>query len=272
MLKFQILCVTMHQTDFSKLAEMNIHSDIVFANQCGRTAYEETEFEGHLAKMISTGTRGVGKNRNLALTYADADVCLFADDDVRYVDDLETKVLSEFEAHPDADVVIFHLDTDGERKQIKYPKTRKCKKFERMPWGGCRIAIRLSSVQKANVWFTTMFGGGCIFPSGEDSMWLSDAKKRGLTFYVSEHTIGKVSFDNSSWFTGYDEKFYFGKGAFYAAAHPKTAWLWRYYFAFRSKGMAKMTLSEKIRWMKLGSKGYETMQGFDAFKEKLEKE
>lgn len=75
MSKFEILCVTMHQKDFSKLEEMNIHSDIVYANQCDCTSYEELEFDGHIAKMISTETRGVGKNRNIALMYASADVC-----------------------------------------------------------------------------------------------------------------------------------------------------------------------------------------------------
>ena len=31
MATFEILCVTMHQNDFSKIKEMNIHSDVVFA-------------------------------------------------------------------------------------------------------------------------------------------------------------------------------------------------------------------------------------------------
>ena len=102
--RFEILCVTMRQNDFSKLDEMNIHSDVVFANQCDRTAYDEREFDGHTAKMISTQTRGVGINRNTALMYASAEICLFADDDVKYVDNVEQLVLGEFDAHPDADV------------------------------------------------------------------------------------------------------------------------------------------------------------------------
>ena len=141
MSKFEVLCVTMRQNDFSKLKEMNIHSDVVFANQCDHTSYEELEFDGHTAKRISTQTRGVGINRNLTLMYASADVCLFADDDVTYDDDMEQRVIAEFNAHPDADVIIFHLDTDSERKQIKYLKTKKCGRFSRMPWGGIRIAF-----------------------------------------------------------------------------------------------------------------------------------
>ena len=95
MSEFQILCVTMHQNDFSKLKEMNVHSDIVYANQCDHTCFEEIEFEGHTAKMISTQTKGVGINRNLVLTYAEGDICLLADDDVCYNDDAEEKILAE---------------------------------------------------------------------------------------------------------------------------------------------------------------------------------
>ena len=69
MSKFEILCVTMHQKDFSKIQQMNIHSDVFFANQADRTAFEELEFEGYKARMLTTNTRGVGANRNLTLMY-----------------------------------------------------------------------------------------------------------------------------------------------------------------------------------------------------------
>ncbi len=264
--RFEILCVTMHQNDFSKIKEMNIHSNVVFANQADRTAYDETEIAGKRARMITTTTRGVGINRNLALTYAEAEICLFADDDVKYVDNMEELVLDEFDRHPDADVIIFHLDTDDEnRKQISYKKTRKHGRFERMPWGGIRIALRLSSVKKANIWFTTLYGGGCVFPSGEDSMWLIEAKRKGLNFYVSKETIGTVSFAESTWYTGYDEKFYFAKGAFYATVHPKSISLWMLYFALRTCGAGKLSFSEKMRWMKIGRRCYDDMISFDEY-------
>ncbi len=266
MSKFEILCVTMHQKDFSKIKEMNIHSDVVFANQADDTRYDEYEFEGKKAKMITTQTRGVGINRNLTLSYASADICLFSDDDVKYVDNLEEIVLKEFDSHPDADIVIFNLDsTDSSRKQIKYSKTRKCGKFEKIPWGCCRVAMRRSSVQKANVWFTTLFGGGCVFPSGEDSMWLIDAKRKGLTFYVSKELIGSVSFEESSWFSGFDEKFYYGKGAFYQAVHPRTKLLWMLYFALRTRKSASICFSKRISLMKDGSNGFNSVVCFDDY-------
>ena len=265
MSRFEILCVTMHQKDFSKIEQMNINSDVVFANQADTTSMDELEFNGHRARMITTDTRGVGVNRNLALTYAQGEICLFADDDVTYDDDMEERVLKEFDAHPDADVIIFHFDTDSDRKQVKYPKTKKCGRFCRMPWGGVRIAVRLDSIRKANVWFTTLFGGGCIFPSGEDSMWLTEARKKGLTFYVSKETIGKLDFESSTWFTGFDEKMYYGKGAFYQATHPATKLLWMTYFALRTKRMSKLSVKEMFKLMRYGVNGYLKTNSFVEF-------
>lgn len=268
---FEILCVTMNQNDFSKTAEMNIHSNVVFANQCDCTVYEETAFDGHTAKMISTNTRGVGINRNLALMYASADICLFADDDIVYRDNMEELVLSEFAVHPDADIFIFHLDTDDPiRKQISYRKTKKCGPLSRMPWGCVRIAFRLDSIKKTNLWFTTLFGGGCIFPSGEDSIWLAEAKRKGLTFYVSSHTIGTVSFDASSWFTGYDEKYFYGKGAYICALHSRSFWIWKWYYLFRYRKAGEMPLLERSKWMERGKLGFKQRMGYQAFcKEEL---
>lgn len=263
---FQILCVTMHQKDFSKIKEMNIHSDVVFANQADRTGSECLLFDGcHTARMITTDTRGVGINRNIALLHADADICLFADDDVVYADNMEQMVVDEFEAHPDADIMVFHLETDDPvRKQIRYPKTKKCGPLTRMPWGGVRIAFRLSSVRKANIWYTTLFGGGCLFPSGEDSMWLHDAKKKGLTFYVSEKTIGTVSFEQSTWFTEADEKFFYAKGAYYQAVYPETRHIWMLYFSLRVR--CELPWVERMKWMKYGAQGYWEMLRFEQFK------
>lgn len=265
MSRFEILCTTMHQKDFSKLREMNIHSNVVFANQADTTAYEELEFEGHRAKMITTATRGVGKNRNLALTYAEGDIVLFADDDITYRDDAEEKILAEFDAHPDADIVVFHFETDSAtRKQRSYSKTRRHGRLEPMPWGTLRVAVRLAAQRRANLWFTTLFGGGCIFPSGEDSMWLTQAKRAGLRFYVSKETIGKVSFEVSTWYTGANEKYYYGKGAFYQALHPKTKGIWMLYFAFRTRKNAQLGFRDRIVFMRRGAKGYRLGLGYEA--------
>lgn len=267
---FEILCVTMAQTDFSKIQEMNIYSDVVFANQADTTGMKVHAFNGHLARMITTDTRGVGINRNLALLYARGDICLFADDDITYDDDMESRILKEFAAHPDADIMVFHLDTDSERKAIRYSKTKKCRRFSRRPWGAVRIAFRLEKVRKANLWFTTLFGGGCVFPAGEDSMWLAEARRKGLTFYVSRETIGKISYEKSSWFTGYDEKYYFGQGAYYQALHPVTFPWWMLFSVVRTYRYGKLPVKEKLEWIRRGAEGYRNMIPYENWKESMQ--
>ena len=132
----------------------------------------------------------------------------------------------------------------------------------RNPWGAIRIAFRLSSVQKANLWFTALFGGGCVFPSGEDSIWLKAARKAGLIFYVSKETIGQVSYENSSWFTGYDEKYFYGIGACYQAINPRTVFLKKIIRLYNERGRGVLTSKEKFKWMGNGANGYKQMLSY----------
>ena len=270
MSSFQILCVTMFQKDFSKLEEMNIHSDIIFANQCDKNSDETIEFDNHKARMISTATRGVGINRNFTLQYADADICLLSDDDIVYSDDVELKIVKEFELHPDADIILFHLNSTDSSRSVKKPnKAIRLRKWSRLPWGGAHVAFRLQSIRKANIWFTTLFGGGCIFPSGEDSIWLIEAKRKGLVLYASTETIGTVDMSNSSWYTGADERYYYGKGAFYQAVRPQFCFFWRMYFALRTYEHKEIGFFDKLKWMKYGAKGYQSLIPFDQFCAKM---
>lgn len=267
MSSFQLLCVTMNQHDFSKIDEMNIHADVIFANQ-GDINDDITISSGkHTARMISTKTRGVGINRNIALCYANADICLLADDDITYIDELEKIIVSEFDNYPDADVIFFHLISSDKTRCVKKPeKTEKLGRFSRLPWGGAHVAFRLSSARKANLWFTTLFGGGCIYPNGEDSIWLTEARRKGLVFYASKETIGTVDMSSSSWYSGADEKYYYGRGALYACLNKRPLYLWKLYFAYRTKSRTKLSFTERMRWMKNGIDGYRTLTPFEEYK------
>lgn len=263
-MSFQILCVTMNRSDFDIINKMNINSDVIFANQSNVVGYEEITFDDHVAKMITTNTRGVGNNRNIALLYADADYCLLADDDCAYIDDLEKVLISEFDNHPDADIMIFHLDSSNPQRQLcKYSKTRKCFRFEKHPWGAVRIAFRLSAIRKANISFSALFGGGALYLSGEDSMFIDDAYRHGLTIYVSDKTIGSVSTEESTWFSGFNEEYYFSKGAFYKASYKRMAMLWMLYFSFRTAKMSELKWTDRISWMRKGCKSFLKLKSFE---------
>lgn len=211
--------------------------------------------------MITTPTRGVGINRNLALLAADADIVLFADDDLIYENDYQSLVLSEFTDNPNADIIIFNLkyiEMDGVQNKRKINRNRrKLHTFSILNYGAPRIAIRLASQRKAGIWFNTEFGGGSKYNAGEDSLFLLDALRAGLKIYTSENCIATTDLNGSSWFTGYDSKYFYDKGAFYAAAFGSFAPLLNLSYIVRHRETIKKMGSVKaFRMMMSGSRGY----------------
>ncbi|WP_276353552.1 glycosyltransferase family A protein [Cohnella caldifontis] len=254
MSRLEVLCATMHQTDFSKIEEMNIQSDVVFANQHDGHSYNEYRFGQFIARMITTDQRGVGKNRNAALLYAKGDICLFADDDVRYINGYQDLILAAFQEVPDADVLIFNLDSGEVRTQKKNHTIKRIRIWNALKYGAVRIAVKLDSVQKRNIWFTTLFGGGCKYPSGEDSLWLIEAARKGLKIYAHPLVIGTISMQDSTWFKGYDEEYFFGRGAWAQAAMPKTKYAMFFYYILRLRRLSNLSFQTMIRMMCAGAK------------------
>ena len=219
----EVLVATMHQKDFSKIKEMNIQSDVIFANQSDFHGYEEQVFNGNTARMISTDQRGVGRNRNLALLYAKEEILLFSDDDMEYADGYSERVLKAFEEIPQADVIIFECDLKRGGKvyfQIRH-KTGKLPHWKSWKYGTYVIAARKSSLEKKNIQFHMQFGGGCKYSSGEDSLFLNDCYKKGLKVYTYSFVLGCCKKDSSTWFEGYTEKYFLDKGVWLACAMPK---------------------------------------------------
>lgn len=262
----EVLCTTMNQTDFSLFKKMNLNSNVIFANQTDKTGFEERVISGCKVRLISTTTRGVGKNRNISLLYAEGDILLFADDDIEYYDSYKEKIMSEFAKYPKADIIIFNIQSNsGKRKQYQNKTSHRLGCFSRLPYGAPRVAIRRSSWEKSNVWFTTLFGGGCKYTSGEDSIFLFDLKKAGLNIYVSNICIGTIDMEVSSWFRGRNEEYFFNKGAYCAAKHTRFIILWCLYYCIRIR--AKLSIRTKILSFNKGVIAYKESKEFKDYKD-----
>jgi len=257
--KLQLLCATMGQKDFCKISEMGISSDVIFANQSDRFAYDEMNFDGYRARMYTTATRGVGLNRNLALLMADAEICLIADDDVVYAQGYEDRVRQAFRELPDADVIVFGLLVlhDGSRNSPVIRRIKRMGRFTKNPYRGPSIAFRLNSIRNANVWFTMLFGGGCRYECGEDSFFIRECIRKGLSVYMHPYVVGQTDALASTWFTGYGKSYFFSKGAYFQMAHPKTLWLWMLYCVFLVDKKSQISKRDAIRCMMDGSRCFE---------------
>lgn len=259
--KLQVLLATMNQTDFSLLEQMNLHSSVIIANQADR---EQIQTQGQ-AKMITTATRGVGLNRNIALLAADGDILLLADDDMRYNDGMEQAVLEAFRENPRADVLIFGLDIvrDGVVTERRRLKRRRLRLWQSMRFGAVRIAVRRKALLDHNITFHQRFGGCCPFSAGEDSLFLKACFDAGLRIYSHEYTLGQCRKDTSSWFVGYNEKYFYDKGVLVRQLFPALYPVMGLYFALCFKRETQVSPLGRLRLVYAGIRGGKTMKPYD---------
>lgn len=217
--RFQLLLSTVDQTDYSILDERNINCSAVVVNQADSFSKDVFMHKGKEVVWLNFPERGVGLSRNLALLHATAEIVLFADDDITYSDSIEADVLKEFDSAEQSDAIVFNLAADGEslRRPKQNHSRNRLNRFNCVRYGAPRFAARLDSLRKTRVAFSLLFGGGAPFNSGEDSLFILDCVKRGMKVYTSPIAVGTVSFEKSSWFTGFDDKYFADKGASYRA-------------------------------------------------------
>ncbi len=252
----EVLVATVGQADCSLAEKMNIETSAVIANQCGRWGYEENP-SGRV-RMLSTDTKGVGINRNLALQMAKGDILLFADDDVTYYDGTLQGVKDAFQQFPDADVIFFGIDMTREGKVFdkRRNKAGRLHLWNALRYGAARMAIRREAVVKHRLAFSTLFGGGCPYSSGEDTILIRDCFRAGLRVYAHDYVLGTCAKDSSSWFAGYNEKYFFDRGAMLACGFPKAKHLLKWYFAYKSSRKTGIEIKKIIHQMNKGIRAF----------------
>lgn len=218
-MKIQTLVVTTAQQDRSLPEKMNLRTDAIIGNQCGMDELTEFEYNGHIIQYISSSTTGVGINRNETLFRAGGDFCVLADDDMTFLDGYENTVRKWFDKLPQADMLIFNLE--GGKKRYKCKKVMKVNRLNYGKFGAARLAFRLKSVRFSGVTFHTMFGGGCEYSCGEDTLFLRECLRKGLKLYGVPASLAQIRDGNSTWFQGYTDKYFFDKGVLYYALNRR---------------------------------------------------
>lgn len=259
-MELQVLVATMQQNDLSLVEKMNLRQNVIITNQCGRWKHEKKNEDFGEIQMLSSATKGVGKNRNLALSLATADILLFADDDITYYDADLHEVITAFHELPDADVIFFGIDMtkNGEVFDKRRNKVKRLRLYNSLKYGACRMAVRRTSVEKAHLSFSTLFGGGCEYGHGEDSIFICDCLRAGLHLYSHSYVLGACSKDSSTWFSGYDEKYFMDVGALTACAFPKTKHLIKWYFVRKMKKLSGMQVTAILSRINEGIAAFES--------------
>lgn len=264
MSKLQVLVATMGRDDLSLVEKMNIRCDAIIANQADREEIVNEVCEFGKIKMITTATKGVGLNRNIALMAADAEIILFSDDDVVYNDGTAEAVVKAFEDNPKADVIIFSMDIikNGAVTEKRHLQRRKLHVWNAMRFGTYTVAVRRDAILKNNITFHQYFGGGCPFSSGEDSLFIKNCFDSGLKVYSHEYVLGSCCKDVSSWFEGCNEKYFYDKGVLMRRLFPRFPRAMAVYFALRIKRETDISPLKRVSLMLSGVRASKTMKPF----------
>lgn len=220
-MKVQTLIASMNQHDYSLAEKLHIETDAIIGNQTDKNSIETVEYSGHKVTYLNFNERGVGLNRNNCFMRADADICLFGDDDVEYFEGYSEIITREFENNPDADVIVFNIKETVPTRYIINKRSR-VHFFNGFRYGAVRIACRTQSVRFAGVSFNLLFGGGTPHGHGEDVLFIQDCLKKHLHIYTSPEYICKLNDSrDSTWFKGYDDKFLADHGALFKAVSKR---------------------------------------------------
>lgn len=203
--------------DVDHLAEkMNLQSDSIIINQCEKNDYSEYRWKEHKIKAYSFAEKGVGLSRNNALLRASADLILFSDEDIVYQDGYAEKIIKAFEERPEADLLLFNMQVDEDRATYHIEKEHRVRFYNSGRYPTYSFAVRREKLHKANITFSLLFGGGARYSNGEDSLFLMECLKKGFKVYAVPIAIGKEVPRPSTWFFGYNEKFFFDRGVLYS--------------------------------------------------------
>lgn len=260
----EVLVSCMNQKDSSLIEKLNLKTNAVVVNQSDENSYKEINFNNNIVKFISSDQRGLTKSRNLALSYASKDICILCDDDVYYYSDYKETILKAFEQLPDADIIIFDIERinyNGNARPIR--KVRKAPSHK--SYGSVRIAFRRKSIERNNIWFDVNFGSGSIFTSGEETILLNKARRKKLKIYEFPSVIAKVDFQASTWREGFNEKFFYDKGALLASAYPNLKYMYMFYYIKALRKSTSLSNIELVRWILKGMKGFKSLIAFDNF-------
>ena len=253
-IKLEVLVSAVNKNVAELISQMHIVTDAVRGNQCDRYDYETVAVQGGGVKCFSMPERGVGLSRNTALLHASGDVVLFSDEDIILAADYEEKIRRAYKDLPDADMILFNVEVAPSRRTYWNREIRRVtyRSYGRYP--AYSISGKLSALRRANVHYSLLFGGGAKYSNGEDSLFLRDCLKAGLRIYAHTACIGREQERESTWFSGYHEKFFHDRGVLYHYLYGKLALplSLRFLWVHRETMCREIPVGKAFRMMRAG--------------------
>ena len=130
-------------------------------------------------RVVLLEGRGLSRNRNNALAHAQGDILKICDDDEQWTPQRLHTIIEAYERNPQSDII--HFQIEGIDKMYPNPSV-----------ASCEMTMRRQTVGKMR--FDERFGlGSEHLMSGEEDVFLCDARKRGLAIHYEPQVIAHTS-------------------------------------------------------------------------------
>nr|BAM94794.1 putative glycosyltransferase [Streptococcus suis] len=256
---YQLIVSTMNQNNDDLIRRMNIRSNAIIINQSENVSFHETIINEGIVKWYEFAERGIGLSRNSGFMRAEAEIIQFADDDMYFTDTYKEDVLTEYRNHPEADVILFsNKCLNKDRMPYQVDKFGPVGRTEAVKFGGARITARREKILYNNLSFSLLFGGGAKYGAGEDVTFIQDCIKAGLKVYKSPIIVSTMAQDSSTWFNGYDEKYYKDKGALLAMNFPRLSYFGSFLLAYKKSRHSNYSFKELLSFYQEGIKDFKS--------------
>ena len=250
-MKVQVLISTINPNPKSLIEKMNLQTDAIIVCQCDTNKYEEVIYKDKKIQIYYFNERGVALSRNTGLQRATAEIILFADDDECFVDNYEQLILEQFEKYSKYDMLLFNITYKN--KKLFSDKEKIIRKYNCLKYGTICVAVKREKVFARNIHFCLPFGPGSTYGSGEDSIFIYDCLNSKMKAHSVSKSIAILEESESTWFNGYNEKYYFDKGALFKKLHKSLADIFCIIYIVRHrKEKTKLSIYERFMLMHKG--------------------
>lgn len=241
----EVLVSTMNKTDKEQLVkEMNIKGNVVVINQVTKKDIDHlvNNVEGN-QKMFSFREKGLSKSRNKAIDNSNGDICVIADDDLKYVENYEEIIKTAYEEYKDADIIAFYVESEDFNNKKMPLSPGKVGYLKSMKIQSVQMTFKRKSIQDSGLKFDENFGAGTDNYMGEENIFLFDALNKGLKIVSVPVCIATIPPSTSTWFEGYDLKYFRVKSKMFRRMSKKMWLLLVLQFVIRKRNLYKDKLS-----------------------------
>lgn len=227
-MSLEILISTMNRSDLGFLDTMFKHVDIddfliLVINQIDSNSLLLVSSKENI-RVINSFEKGLTNSRNLAIENAKGTLCLIADDDVTYLKGLKETIINAYDKHEEADMVTFKMINDKGKLFREYTNQSIHDKKSIELVNSVVITFKRENLLVSSARFDPLFGLGCIFPTGNEFVFLNNCLEEKLKLYFQPEVILSHPEFSSGQAVGSD-KVLFARAALFYKYHNAVGYL-----------------------------------------------